>query len=199
MLYTPTQAAAVTGLPLKSVQKAIDAKLVPVQVRQTEGISRRCLSDIALICLRLEAEGLKHLPATLRRRIYKSVIRTPQEQRIRFSDVLLVDVARARKGLTAELSRLRKAERMVVSDPDILSGTPVFRGTRVPVHSVAEMLAYGTSREEILEGYPSLNQQHVQLAGIYAASHPRRGRPPVQPWTGTKPIHRIRRRIHSAA
>jgi uncharacterized protein (DUF433 family) len=39
---------------------------------------------------------------------------------------------------------------MVVSNPEIMGGTPVIRGTRIPVQLVAEMRKQGTSVEEIL-------------------------------------------------
>ena len=77
---------------------------------------------------------------------------------------------------------------MVHSDPAIMAGAPVFRGTRVPVYLIADMIEHGTPIAEILEGYPSLTREMVGYAGIYATTHPRRGRPPVQPWSGTKPV-----------
>jgi uncharacterized protein (DUF433 family) len=83
-----------------------------------------------------------------------------------------------------------KVPNIVESDPAIMHGTPVFRGTRIPVHLVADMLEQGTPIVEILEGYPSLTREMAEYAGIYAATHPRPGRPPIQPWSGTKPVGR---------
>ena len=51
------------------------------------------------------------------------------------------------------------------------------KGTRVPVYSVAAMLSAGVTREEILEDYPSLDRQKLELAAIYAKANPPRGRP----------------------
>jgi len=65
-----------------------------------------------------------------------------------------------------------KAHSMVVSDPEIMGGTPVVRGTRIPVRLIAEMRRYGTSVDEILAGYPSLDSEMVRLAEIYAEAHP---------------------------
>ena len=79
---------------------------------------------------------------------------------------------------------------MVCSDPDIMGGAPVFRGTRIPVQVVADMLQQGTPAEEILEGYPALSRELVEYAAVYAATHPRPGRSPVQPWRGQKPVAR---------
>lgn len=82
------------------------------------------------------------------------------------------------------------ASGVVQSDPEIMAGTPVFRGTRIPVYLVADMIEQGTPIKEILEGYPSLTREMVEYAGTYATTHPYRGRPPVQPWSGTKPVGR---------
>jgi uncharacterized protein (DUF433 family) len=42
------------------------------------------------------------------------------------------------------------------SDPEILGGTPVFRGTRVPVETLMEWLEGGSSLEEFLENFPTV-------------------------------------------
>jgi uncharacterized protein (DUF433 family) len=54
-----------------------------------------------------------------------------------------------------------RAERLIVRDPDILGGRPVFRGTRVPVDVLFENLADGLTLDEILESYPALDRADV--------------------------------------
>jgi len=100
---------------------------------------------------------------------------------------LIVQVKNARKDVKREVRRLRKVEQMVVSDPEIMGGAPVFRGTRIPVDLVATMSAEGASVEEILEGYPALSREQVELAPLYVAAFPRRGRPARRPWAKQKP------------
>jgi len=46
----------------------------------------------------------------------------------------------------------------VISDPDILGGTPVFIGTRVPVRIIFEHLAAGDSLEVFLQDFPSVSR-----------------------------------------
>jgi uncharacterized protein (DUF433 family) len=53
---------------------------------------------------------------------------------------------------------------LVTTDPEILGGTPVFRGTRVPVAVLFENLADGLSLEEILESYPTLKREQAIAA-----------------------------------
>jgi uncharacterized protein (DUF433 family) len=47
----------------------------------------------------------------------------------------------------------------ITVDPDILGGTPVFRGTRVPVKTLFEYLENGYSLDEFLECFPSVTRE----------------------------------------
>lgn len=47
----------------------------------------------------------------------------------------------------------------VISDPEILGGTPVFAGTRVPVRIIFEHLEAGDSLEVFLEDFPSVSRE----------------------------------------
>lgn len=51
---------------------------------------------------------------------------------------------------------------LITVDPDILAGTPVFKGTRVPVRTLFEYLENDYSLEEFLECFPSLSRDHVR-------------------------------------
>jgi uncharacterized protein (DUF433 family) len=108
-------------------------------------------------------------------------------------------VKSVREDVERELKRLRKAQRMAVSDPEIMGGTPVYRGTRVPVDMVAAMHAQCASTQEILEGYPSLNQEQVELAPLYVAAFRRRGRPARRPWAKQNPLHVARYKVPKKA
>lgn len=54
-------------------------------------------------------------------------------------------------------------------DPDIMSGEPVFVGTRVPLQNLIDYLAAGDSIEEFLDSFPSVTRQQavaaLELAG----------------------------------
>jgi uncharacterized protein (DUF433 family) len=65
----------------------------------------------------------------------------------------------------------------IYSDPAIMGGEPVFRGTRVPVRAVAEMLEGGADTDELLEGYPSLNSKRLELARRWTKEHPPESKP----------------------
>ena len=53
------------------------------------------------------------------------------------------------------------SNQLVITDPEILGGTPVFAGTRVPLAVLFENLADGLSLDEILESYPTLKRAQV--------------------------------------
>ena len=48
------------------------------------------------------------------------------------------------------------------SDPEIIGGTPVFTGTRVPVGSLIIHLKAGDSLEQFLDGFPSVSRQQAE-------------------------------------
>jgi len=48
---------------------------------------------------------------------------------------------------------------LITVDPDILGGTPVFKGTRVPVRTLFEYLENNYSLEEFLECFPSVTRE----------------------------------------
>lgn len=50
---------------------------------------------------------------------------------------------------------------LITSTPDILGGTPVFRGTRVPVQTLIEYLEGGQTIDEFLDGFPTVSREQV--------------------------------------
>jgi uncharacterized protein (DUF433 family) len=62
-----------------------------------------------------------------------------------------------------------KVSDLISVDPEIMSGTPCFRGTRVPVAVLFDNLADGLSLDEILRSWPSLKRKDV-LAVLALAS-----------------------------
>src|SRR5215469_12215012 len=186
--YTPAQAAAITGLPLAAVHKAIDSRLIRPRFARSGATVRRLLSKEQLIYLQLEAEGLRLLPVGTRREIAESIQRSPKIEKLPVANgtALLIEIGTARRAEESQVKQLARMEEMVVSDPEIMRGTPVFKGTRIPVDLVADMLAQGATPEEILEGYPTLSNEKIAIAPLYMRAFPRRGRPSRRPWPRTK-------------
>ena len=68
-------------------------------------------------------------------------------------------------------------ESVVHSNPNISGGTPVFRGTRVPVKSLFDYLDGGETIDEFLEQFPSVSKEQahaaLSLARDYVLNHAR--------------------------
>ena len=62
-------------------------------------------------------------------------------------------------------------KRVVHSDPEILGGTPVFVGTRVPVQALIDYLEGGHSLEEFLDDFPSVSRDLAIAALEQAKAH----------------------------
>ena len=51
--------------------------------------------------------------------------------------------------------------RIISSSPDVMGGTPVFSGTRVPVQTLLDYLEAGESIDDFLGGFPSVSREQV--------------------------------------
>jgi uncharacterized protein (DUF433 family) len=56
----------------------------------------------------------------------------------------------------------------IVLDPQVLTGKPVVRGTRLSVEFIVGLLAEGWSEAEILENYPNLQRDDIRACLAYA-------------------------------
>jgi uncharacterized protein (DUF433 family) len=172
--YTPAEAAAVSEIAVKSVHNAIDKRIIETHLVGSRG---RALTDEDLLRLKLWYGVGSILSAERRKRLFDTIDQNPDAETVRADDYLIIDVARAREQLAARAEALREAERMIESVKGVVGGEPVFKRTRVPVRTIAAMKTQGASTAEIVEGYPSLTERMVELAEIWVAAHPARGRP----------------------
>ena len=76
---------------------------------------------------------------------------------------LLNDALRLSTGERAELAaRLLAHDSSVVSaDPNVMSGAPVFKGTRVLAQTLIEHIEAGDTIDDFLEGFPSVTREQV--------------------------------------
>jgi uncharacterized protein (DUF433 family) len=59
---------------------------------------------------------------------------------------------------------MQHAADIVNVDPEIMSGTPVFTGTRVPLHNLFDYLEAGDSLEKFLTSFPSVTREQAIAA-----------------------------------
>ena len=62
---------------------------------------------------------------------------------------------------------LAQKNEVIIKDPDILGGTPVFRGTRVPFQTLLDYLEGGQTLHEFLEDFPTVTRE----AAVHVLEH----------------------------
>jgi uncharacterized protein (DUF433 family) len=195
-LFTPAEAAVLTGLTLKAVNNAIDKKTIAAVAGEEGG---RLLDARALVSLALERRLADRVAPELRRQVFDALASSPRNTVSLEGGLVTIDLREPRREVASSLRDLHRARRLVISHPDIMGGEPVFRGTRVPVHMIAGLLAQGSAPTELLAGYPRLTAEMIRLAPVYAAAYPRRGRTRQQPWRDNQPVRRSRRKLDTIA
>ena len=75
----------------------------------------------------------------------------------------------------------RWGKQRVVSSPDVLSGEPVFRGTRIPLMHIVLLFKKRISETEIVRDFPSLSARDLEYARLLAETtkKPRRPKKPL--------------------
>jgi uncharacterized protein (DUF433 family) len=63
-----------------------------------------------------------------------------------------------------------KNEGVIVRDPKVLGGTPIFRGTRVPFQALLDYLEGGQTLDEFLDDFPTVTRELVIQALEHAKS-----------------------------
>ena len=187
--FTASEAAVVSGVPVKTVHREIDEG--PLKPKRRRPGSKRALREQDLFYLAV-AKGLDtrlvQLTSEGKDKLHDEIIiywrsKKPTKKELPvFGGRLLLDLRLVLKEVRSRLERLERASAMVVEDSEIRGGEPCIRGTRIGVYEVASMLEQGAAEEEILEGYPSLKREQLELAKIFAQAYPRKGRPPRHPW-----------------
>lgn len=198
-LFTPSEAAVLTRLSVKAVNNAIDKQTVAAVSGRRAGHSTRLLDLRALMSLALERRLADRFVPELRRQVFDALATAPRHRVSLEEGFLSINLREPRRELATSLRALRRARAVVVSDPDIMGGDPVFRGTRVPVHLIATLLGQGSIETDLLADYPRLTAEMIRLAPLYAAAYPLRGRPRMQPWHDQPLTRGTRRKLATIA
>ena len=63
----------------------------------------------------------------------------------------------------------------IIADPNICHGKPTFKGTRIMVWQILDLLKMGQTKKEIISDFPDLKQEHIKAALDYASSLTKEG------------------------
>ena len=177
------EASFVAGVPVKTVNKAIDeAKLRRGVVR---GRRERLLNRQGVLQLALEKELEQRISTELRPSVRAGFLkaittadrRTDFEIRLGDSLVLVIECKSIVARVDQRWDRLSRALNEIAEDPEVQAGAPTFKGTRVLVWPIVEAVTRGEPVAELLKHYPALTRAKLEAAKLYAEVHPRRGRP----------------------
>ncbi|MGH9500617.1 MAG: DUF433 domain-containing protein [Terriglobales bacterium] len=75
------------------------------------------------------------------------------------------------------MSAFRWGRRRIVSNPEVLGGEPVFRGTRISLQHVASLFRNGVPENEIAQDFPALSFRDLAYARLFSRLCERPGRP----------------------
>jgi uncharacterized protein (DUF433 family) len=181
--YSPAEISAVTGASVRAVYKAIGERLPPGLSVQRD--RQHYLTRWGAVCFVIDRALPKDVPVAVRRQLYTTILERKSAARVQHDRGILsyvVDVKSVADQVDGDLARYRDAMRLIVEDESIQGGAATFRGTRILVHQIAELLAQGADEAELREDYPRLTPAMLAAAPVYARAHPRRGRPKAPVW-----------------
>jgi uncharacterized protein (DUF433 family) len=188
-LFSPAEIGAVAGVPLKSVYKVIEQRLPSGLVVRRH--RQRLLTRWGAVCVVIDHEMPKDVPVTVRKQLYAEIRGSMTARVIKCKHGIvqyIVDVKTVATKVDAALAKYRKALKLIVEDPDIQAGAATFRGTRILVQQIADLVSGGATETELREDYPRLTRAMIAAAPVYAKAHPRRGRPRKPAWRNNEPL-----------
>jgi uncharacterized protein (DUF433 family) len=186
--FSLREAAAIAEIPASTIRMAIEKRSIrPPSSRVGKSI-RYEFDPNELLFVKLLTEFPFSLPKedkdSLRRLVGKSSGSVGRWE-MRGSDLLMkkgklsvsVHFHPLREQIVRNVNLYRKGFDRIASDPEILGGEPVFKGTRIPLEHVAGLFRKGVSEAEIREDYPALSDLDLAFASIQARMSPPPGRP----------------------
>ncbi len=173
--YTPQEAAALAGVRLQRIQNAITDRLIRGAFKRARGGRRSVDLPGVLTFAAVERLGeVRIAPAVLYKAFRKTGLpRGP----VAVSEAVTIDAPRLLRTVVRNVELYERARESIVSDPEVMGGLPVVRGTRIPARTLHARVRGGDTIESILADYPYLDRETVEAAVLFAEANPARGRP----------------------
>lgn len=189
-LNATTEAAVVADVSVRDVNHLIDERVLPEQLYKIEGGRRVYAGACALVnfyvcaaeslTARERSHAIDRIWTESRAKRMAWMIKSWRRSKPKWTvrhHFLTINFDKFVADTIERHDKLTEARKIVVEDPDILGGTPVITGTRVPVHDIAASAQAGLTTAQIKNAYPSLDEKLIELAVLYAKAMPARGRP----------------------
>lgn len=188
-LFSVNEAAAIAEVSQEVIRTALEKKSVAPSYRRRTGKAARyqfSAGDVLFMKVLIEfpfalsKEDKESLAKILSRgnRSAANWSRQGADLVYRSGDIQVsVECKTFRQKVARNLSAFRWGRRRIVSNPDVLGGEPVFRGTRIPLQHVASLFRKGVSEEEIATDFPALSSRDLAYARLFSRLGERPGRP----------------------
>lgn len=175
---SPAEVSALLGVPERRVRKEIEHGLLPSppEIDFDAAVYLRAIELLA--DLEPSVEWRRKLLQSIRNQlVHAHVSSLPLELEIVHGVLSLHLRSVAQEVCERLISFSRWRDKRVATDPSVLGGEPVFRGTRLAVRRIGEAAERPAAVKEMLEDYPYLKAEDVEFARRFARAYPRVGRP----------------------
>lgn len=208
---TVAEVAVVADVSARYVNQVVEEHVLPSEIYFADGKRRFLPSAAALVAFnhrtsRILTRDARHDAfAELIRRHHGELVeeahwrswQTLLDDESVEIDLVRINMVAVFREVAGRLDELAEARALVVSDPEILSGTPVLAGTRVPVRDIAASAEARIAPSRIAAAY-GIGEREIGLACLWAKANPPMGRPrrmmpPPSPGAAAKRIPRRRR------
>ena len=187
---TVAEVAVAANVSHRYVGQVIEEHVMPDELYMASGKRRFLPSAAAFVALNHRASGI--LTREARHGAFVELLRRHHDQFVdpagwrRWSlflgnetvefGMVALRVASIFAEVANRLAEMEEAKASIVSDPEILSGTPVIAGTRVPAYDIAASVDAGIPLDRLCKGF-GINERQIRLACIWAKASPPMGRP----------------------
>ncbi len=178
-LLTRNEIAEISGVSINAVNKALEQRVA--KARRSRGRTLLAADEAAALAL------LSELPVNLSIKLKREVrnwivMRNPASaEEFELSRALRIAMTENAADVAKRaIDYVRLRDKYVEVDAGKMGGTPVIRGTRVPVRTLAQLVEGGENRTALREDYPHIPEEAYDVAVLWARGNPRRGRPAGQ-------------------
>jgi len=188
-LFSVNEAAAIADISPEIVRTALEKKsLKPAHNHKAGKAIRYRFSPMDVLLLKLLAEFPFPLTRQDKRALWKILVQGKKQASgwsLKSGNLcygsakiqVVVECRHLRAVVAQNLALYRWGRRRIVSSPEVLSGEPVYRGTRIPLSHVASLFRKGVPKQEIIEDFPALSERDLSYARLYSRFEKRPGRP----------------------
>jgi uncharacterized protein (DUF433 family) len=187
------EAAFIANVDERDIHRLIDEELLPRPLLDTAKAARK-FDTLACVLgafyfresAALTKDARQQVMSELAGRMQKTLAKLGDKRSadvstldwsVSINDAIQVTVKGFAEDAADRAAALAKAQALVNCDEAIMNGEPVFAGTRVPVRTIAAWVASGESKKAIRKSFPSVTDEMIEAASLWAKTHPHRGRP----------------------